>query len=165
MHVESVQRFIADLRSGFLADDPNSADKTLELTNVARLQTQYVALLHGDYASFLSSFDDDVECELLGPPSMPIVGRWVGKQEVIAALGRNFSLFENQRPVLLSVVAQGDMVVVAARETGHYRPASRDYESHFVQFFTFKDGKIIRLRQICDHLPIHNSMTPTEPSV
>jgi hypothetical protein len=63
---------------------------------------------------------------------------------------RNFSFFENQRPQLESVVAQGNYIVVTAREQGHYRPIQHNYELHWVQVFFYVDGKLKRVRELTD---------------
>ena len=48
-------------------------------------------------------------------------------------------------------MAQGDVVVVVARERGRFRETGRPYETHWVQIFTFRDGRLARFVQICDN--------------
>ena len=88
--------------------------------------------------------------EFVGPPHAPFVGRWRGREEAARAVRDNFSQVEEQRPEIRTVVAQGDVVVVVAQERGRFRDG-RPYETHWVQLFTFRDGKLARFIQICDN--------------
>lgn len=73
-----------------------------------------------------------------------------GKANLLTALGRNFALFTDQIPALENIVAQGDVVVVFARETGRYVPTDQAYDLHWVQYFLFKDSKIAHFREYMD---------------
>jgi ketosteroid isomerase-like protein len=53
-------------------------------------------------------------------------------------------------PRVRSVVAQGDVVVIVAHERGRFRKSGLPYTLHWVQIFTFPDGRVVRFRQICD---------------
>ena len=150
MDPESVGNLIDGLEHAFLADDDDALSKQREGENVRRLQEQYRAILRGDFPSFVNHLADDVEMEIIGPGEFPFVGHWRGRAPVVEALMRNFSMFEDQRPQLQLVVAQGDHVVITAREQGRYRPAQQEYQLHWVQFFTYRNGKLQRIRQIID---------------
>jgi ketosteroid isomerase-like protein len=117
---------------------------------VARLQAMYRLIAEADIGGYLNMLTDDVEFEIVGPPGLPIVGRWRGRSAVVEATARNFSLFEDQRPEVLRVTAGGDTVVISGRERGRYRPTGREYELHFVQFFTFRGGRLARFHQVFD---------------
>jgi hypothetical protein len=60
------------------------------------------------------------------------------------------SAIENQEPEIRSVVAQGDVVVIVAHEHGRLRDSRRPYTLHWVQMFTFRDGRVARFRLICN---------------
>jgi ketosteroid isomerase-like protein len=51
-------------------------------------------------------------------------------------------------------------VVVIARESGRFRPSGHPYETHWVQIFTLRDGKIARFRQICDGSTLIDTEVP-----
>jgi ketosteroid isomerase-like protein len=57
-------------------------------------------------------------------------------------------------------VAQGDTVVVLGHEKGRFRPTGRDYELHWVQFFTFRDGKLARFRELADTAAFLDAVKP-----
>ena len=157
MNTASVNAFIDDLHRAFHEDDPNATAKDAEAANVRRLQEQYRALARGDFPTFLSHFADDIEMEIIGPDDVPFVGRWSGKQQVADAVRRNFALVEDQRPEVQTLVAQGDLLVVIAREHGRFRATGRAYDVHFVQVFTFRDGKVAHFREIFDTVPLLNA--------
>ena len=145
-----VAQFIDRLAIAFEEDDAEAAGKTLEAGNVRRVQENYRALARGDFAAFLESLAEDVDMEFAGAPDAPFAGRWRGRDEAGRAVRDNFSQVEEQRPEIRAVVAQGDVVVVVAQESGRFRGTGRPYDTHWVQSFTFRDGKVARFRQICD---------------
>ncbi len=143
-------QFTDDLHYGFLQGDPEVAQKHGEAKNIRSLQELFRALACGDLAAFSAGLAEDIEMEILGPPTIPFSGRWQGRQQVVEAVRKNFAMLEDQQPEVQSVVAQGDTVVFLARERGRYRATGKAYEIHFVQFFTFRGGKVIRFRELAD---------------
>jgi ketosteroid isomerase-like protein len=160
MSQSSFTAFIDRLLPAYLDGDPTAVAKETEGGNVNRLIGLYRAIERGDFPAALDLFADDMDMEIIGPSSVPISGRWRGKEQIAAALVRNFSLFEDQRPEVQSVVAQGDTVVILGRETGRYRPTGREYELHWVQFFTFRDGKLVRFRELADTAVFLDAVKP-----
>jgi ketosteroid isomerase-like protein len=154
----SFQQFLQQLDHAFLADDPDATQKSAEAANVKRLQEMYQAIARGDYDALGGFYADDVVMEIMGPPELPISGRVQGRQAATEAVRRNFGFFEDQRPTILDVVAQGDAVVVTGREQGKYRPTGRDYDIHWVQLFTFDRGKLRQFREIVDSGPLVNAI-------
>jgi uncharacterized protein len=150
MNQPIVQQFIDRLHLAFGEDDDNAALKLVESINVGRVQEQYRAIARGDFAAFLDTLADDVEMEFVGPSHVPFAGRWRGRDQAGEAVRNNFAQVEDQQPEIQSVVAQGDIVVVVAFERGRFRQTGRQYQLHWVQIFTFRDGKVARFRQICD---------------
>src|SRR5215204_2351016 len=112
----TVANFIDSLEHGFRADDDDAESKLREAENIRLLQEQYRAIARSDFPAFVNHLSEDIELEILGPVELPFVGHWHGRAPVVEALIRNFSFFENQRPQLESVVAQGDSIVITARE-------------------------------------------------
>jgi uncharacterized protein len=150
IHPASVTNFLDRLQPAFEEGDRDVTSKRAESDNVRRLQEQYQGLARGDLAPVLALLADDVEMEMLGPAEVPMTGRWSGKEQVTQAIARNFSLVADQQAELLSLVAQGDTVVIFARETGCYRATGKCYDIHWVQLYTFRDGRIIRFRGLFD---------------
>ena len=160
MNQAAVDHFLNALQPAFHAGDPDVAAKAAEAENVHRLQEQYRALARGDYPAVLGHFADDVELEVVGPPDVPFVGRWQGLDQVRDALQKNFAMVEDQRPELQALTAQGDTVVVVARERGRLRATGREYDLHWVQLFTYRDGKVVRMREIFDSAAMRKALQP-----
>jgi ketosteroid isomerase-like protein len=150
IHPSTVTNFLDRLQPAFEEGDGEVHNKRAESDNVKRLQEQYQGLARGDFAPVLALLADDVEMEMLGPAGVPMTGRWCGKEQVAQAIARNFSLVKDQNAELLSVVAQGDSVVLFARETGRYRATGKSYDIHWVQLYTFRDGRVARFRGLFD---------------
>ena len=150
MNSVTVNHFINQLRTAFEAGDVHATAKTTEAAHVELVQNLYRTVARGDLAAFLNSLAEDVEFENIGPSVIPFSGRWRGKTEVGAAIQRNFAVVEDQCPEVLTLVAQGDTVIIVAREQGRIRSTGRKYDMHLVQMFTLRDGQVVRFRQIFD---------------
>jgi ketosteroid isomerase-like protein len=148
IHQTSVARFIDRLHDAFQEGDEAADGKVTEAGNVRRLQEQYRAIARGDFAPVIASMAQDIELELHGPADLPINGSWRGLAEVTAALQRNFASLAEQQAEILSVVAQGDTVVLFAEERGKVRASDTPYHLRWVQLFTFRDDKIVRVRGV-----------------
>lgn len=133
----------------FEEGDPLAAQKQVEAANVRRLQTMYSDIARGDFQAFADALAEDVEVEIVSGPGMPFNGRWRGKQEVVRATRENFAQIEEPRPAVQSIVAQGDTVVLCCREQGRYRTTGKEYDVHWMLVVTYKDGKIVRAREMC----------------
>ena len=149
-----VLHFIDRLENAFHEGDPHATHKTAEKGNVKFLQEQYRALVRGDVAAFAAALADDVELDVIGGPDLPFAGRWKGRDEVLKAIARNFSLLEDQQPEVESVVAQGDTVVVFARERGRFKATGREYDIRWAQWFVFRDGQLFRMRELAEEAPL-----------
>ena len=105
-----------------------------------------MAALHG--ASFHRGWSED-EFERL------LIDRTVVAHRV--TIGRRLVGFIISRIItgeaeILSVVAQGDTVVLFAEERGKVRTNGSPYLLRWVQLFTFRESKIARLRGVFAHL-------------
>lgn len=148
MQPDIVQQLSQGLQVAFRRGDPSVDAKTIERDHVSLLEQQYRAIGEGRFATtFYDSLAEDVELEILGPPDCPFLGHWTGRDQVYAAVERNFGLIETQLPLIESVVAQGDTVVVIGRETGRYREPAAEYRVAWVQVMTFAGGRIQRLQE------------------
>ncbi|WP_020472558.1 nuclear transport factor 2 family protein [Zavarzinella formosa] len=148
-----VNQFIDDLQPAFEAGDAHARTKSPEAANFGLVKAVYEALNQGDLKAFLSMLSEDMELEIVGPPVVPFVGRWKGRAELAVAIPRNFSVIGDLKPEIISVVAQGDTVVVVAREKGRYKPNDRPYETNWVQTYTISGGKVVKMRQVFDSGP------------
>lgn len=149
MHPDSVRSFMSSLGSALAANDNAAAQKRTEQENVDHLRALYGALLsQGDLTEM---FTDDVELEIAGPADAFLTGTWKGRDNALAAAARNFARLEDQRPEIVSLVAQGEEVAVIAREKGRLKDTGREYDIRWVQLYTFRGGKIAKILQFCDN--------------
>lgn len=132
----------------FHAIDPDAAARPVESGNVRRLLEMYAAVGRSDFAAVVERMTDDIVMTITGPPGHPFNGRWVGRTAVLEALGRNFAMVDEQDVQIISVVAQGETVIVIARERGRYRPSGEPYEGEWAQVFGFRDGRLEAMREI-----------------
>jgi ketosteroid isomerase-like protein len=153
IHPTSFERFIDRLHEAFLEGDDAAAVKATEAKYVRRLQEQYRALARGDFQPVIAQMADTIELELHGPADIPLTGSWRGLTEVVAAMRRNFGSLADQQAEILALVAQGDTVVLLAQERGTVRATGTAYHIRWVQLFTFRDDKIVRVRGVYAPLP------------
>jgi uncharacterized protein len=150
MGINIDQQFFDTFEAAFQEGDTNLASKSEEADNVRQVQQIYRILAQGDFTALGELLADDVVFEIVGSSDNPFAGYAQGRQQVIEAARHNFAQLEDQRPEIEAVVAQGDTVVVMARERGRYVPTGREYDFHWVQLYTFKEGKLIRIRELAD---------------
>ena len=147
MDASSRHPFIEDLLRAFHEDDSESHSRQKELENLSLLSKMYESLFRRDFDAVMDAMDEEIELEIIGPHSFPFCGRSKGRQDVLDTLLINFSKVTDQEPTVLSVVAQGDSVVVIARERGVYRPSRRSYNIHWVQHFIIREGRTRLIRE------------------
>jgi ketosteroid isomerase-like protein len=158
MNQTMVKQFIDSLTAAFEAGDAGAAAKTEEAGNVRRLQEVYRAIGRGDFPAAAAAMTDDVEIRMFGPAMFDFIRSATGPEPVLAAMQRNYGLLEDQRPELISVVAQGSRVVVIFRERGQYRPTGQPYELYGTQLFEFRGDRLARYQAFAD------SQTPSGDS-
>jgi ketosteroid isomerase-like protein len=135
--------------SVFAEGDPDAESKSLEKHNVAAVKAMVEAVARGDYDALARAVADDVRLQILAPPDVPFIRTADGAPAFIDAVRRNFAMIEEQKPVALSIVAQGDSVVCIVREQGRYVEDHRSYDIHAVQEFLFREGKLARIFELC----------------
>lgn len=102
----------------------------------------------GDFAAMAAMFHDEIELEITGPPSVPFLGTWSGRQSVAETVQRNFEMLDAQAPEVVSMSVQADSVVVILRERGRYIASGEPYSVRCAQVFTMADGLVRRVREI-----------------
>lgn len=158
-HPATKSQFIDQLEQAFHAGDPKSKAKDDEARNVRALIEQYQAIARGDFAAAIDAWHDEIEFEMIGPPGSLLAGRWRGKDEVAAAVARNFSALEDQEAEVVSLVAQGDTIAIFAHERGKVRATGKSYECHWVQIYTFAGDKVKQLRSLADTASLYSAAT------
>lgn len=112
----------------------------------AVLHATYSAVVQGNFEALGESLTEDVELHIHGFGAMD--GDWLGRNDVVAAVRKNFALVASQQPAIERIVSQGDSIVVLLAETGVLKASGQAYSIRAVQWFTFHQGKIQRIDQI-----------------
>jgi len=156
------EQFINTLQTAFHEGDEYAANKLEEAENVRRIEELFRIIARKDFESLNGILADEVVLEIIGSPTTPMAGLTEGRQQVIDTTRNNFAQVKEQRPEILSVVAQGNTVVVVGREQGCFRPTGRSYELHWMHQYTFKNGKIVRICELFDSAALLKAIQPEE---
>ena len=142
--------FFDSLQAAFQEGDINIADKSAEAENVRRVEELYRIIIRQDFEALGEKLADDVVLEIVGSSDNPVAGQAKGRQQVIETIHRNFALLADQRPEIETIVAQGDTVVVVAREQGRVVTTGHSYELRWMQLLKFKEGKLTHILELAD---------------
>lgn len=159
MNSDGIAQFTSTLRGAFRSDDPLLTSRMLERENMAALEQVYQCLATSNYDAIAGFLTEDVELEIIGPAVVPFIGKWTGTANVLQAIRRNFSFVQNQRPEIINLTAQGNSIVVVAREQGEAVQTGKSYDIHWVQIFTFRHGKLCRIHEVADGLDLAVAFT------
>ena len=141
-------QFAKLLQRAFETGDLEVKNKILEQKNLSALQEFYDAVLRADVDSFANRLASDAEMEIFCPQEFRFIKQAQGRDEIKNAVLHNFSMLEDQKTDLLSVVSQGDDIIVIAREKGVFCNTKENYDVHFMQHLVIYDGLIKYIRQI-----------------
>lgn len=155
----SLQDMPPVLDGAFRTGDAASEAKVQERENVELLGRMVYAISQGRFDELRGYLAEDVTYEAAAPPYVPWVRRASGADEVAAAIEHNFGHVCEQRPEPLSLVSQGDTLMVMARETGRWVESGEPYETVLAQQYTFRDGKLAAFRSITA-----DASAPAQPS-
>lgn len=133
----------------FMAGDPGAQGRTQEWGNVERIGRMVQAIAGGRFDELRERLAPDVAYEMAAPPRFPWRSTARGADEVAAAIRENFASVCEQRTQPLSLVSQGDTVMVMARESGRFTDGGERYEVLLAQQFTFAaDGRLAGFRTV-----------------
>jgi uncharacterized protein len=139
------------LGPAFEAGDPLAAGRTRERRHVAIMAEIIAAIAAGSYVDLRGYMTPDVTLEIAAPATIPWVRHAAGADEVIAAVTHNFRTVRDQRPTPLALTAQGDTVMVMARESGTWVASGEPYEALLAQQWTFRDEKLACIRGVVSY--------------
>jgi ketosteroid isomerase-like protein len=155
----TTQDLLEQFQEAFERGDPQVDRKQTEQENIRHLRRLYDAFLRGDLAGLLEGLVEDVDWHVVGAPAIPFAGAARGREQVAQLLGKGVEVLAEQKPEVLEVIAQGELVTVIGRETGRWRPTGLPYEGHWVHVFTFRDGKVATFREYLDSATLLAAMS------
>lgn len=138
---------VQDALLGAAAESADASAARAE-QHLRSVHAQLEAIERGDIESVLALSAPDVQLDIFAPPEFPWIRQTRGIDELRAALTQNFDALENQQPEIITVVAQGNVVVLIGRERGVIRATRAPYHVEFVERFTFQDGRLTSVRII-----------------
>jgi ketosteroid isomerase-like protein len=152
--------FLERLHSRFLDDDPAAEGKALEQANLRVLADLYAGIARGDFDPIEAMVSDDFVFEMMTEAPIPFPRVVRGRRGLAEQLRKNFEVVEEQIPEVQTVVAQGNLLVVVGFERGRVRASGQPYALYWVQLFTFRNGKIVSIRQFFDSASLSNTVRP-----
>jgi uncharacterized protein len=111
----------------------------------------YANVQAGDIAAVLTLLSPDFEMVYSGPPVIPAAGTWKGHDGFMR--WAEAALQGHLPPESLTFeefVAQGDKVVVPGHVRLRIKQTGKTCETHFLHFFTVRDGKLASWRDFFD---------------
>jgi ketosteroid isomerase-like protein len=147
MDTSLLQPLDATLLQHFVAGDPDAEAKPREKANVACAGRLFGAIVTDNFEAVIDELAEDVQVDLFSPPEFPFVRQAAGREAARAMILHNFSVLTDQQPEILGVTAQGDTMVLVAREVGRIRHSDLPYAVHFVYQINFVDGKAAKIVQ------------------
>jgi hypothetical protein len=148
MSLPMESQFSQSLQTAFENGDGELANKQLEQENLSFLQKIIEALLRGDLDLFANYFSDSAEMEIFCPEQFGFIKRAKGRDEIKNAVAYNFSVLEDQQTELITVVAQGNEIILVGQEKGIFRDSKKSYDIYFMQQYTITDDFLRHIRQI-----------------
>jgi ketosteroid isomerase-like protein len=121
-------------------------EATGERLHVHSVEQQVDALARGDVASVLARSHPDIQLDIVVPPEFDWIRSASGTEAVRRAIEHNFGAVTEQQPELQGIAAQGESVILTARERGRVRTTGDPYDLTFVQTWTFRDGRLASVR-------------------
>jgi ketosteroid isomerase-like protein len=121
-----------------------------EQENTGLVQLAYGYFQSGDIPTLLGLPSEDVEWLIPGPESVPVTGKWLGREQV----GRFFQTLSDTLEVRQfeprEFVAQDEKVVALGHYAWQARSTGREWESDFVHAFTVRGETVTRFQEYTD---------------
>ncbi len=118
----------------------------------AQVHKMYKARVAGDIDALIAEFADDITFEFNGRgadfPGMS--GEVCGKSEVAKAMRGMIDSFRFQNWREKSLIVEGDRAALHWRARVTFLPTGESEDFDVMDMFTFRDGKVIELRQSTD---------------
>jgi ketosteroid isomerase-like protein len=113
--------------------------------NASTLNAVLAAIASKDLSSAADHFQEQAVMSITGFP--PFDGVFESRDEILAALGRNFNAITNQRSELLSMSENGDSMHMQVVDFGRLIETGASYKATVDFDFTFIDGRIASVRE------------------
>ena len=119
----------------------------------------------GDITQLLTYFHDDAEWIAPEAEAIPFAGSFHGKAEVARFFSELGAAVEPTRFDIRDVIAENDKVVVTGEATWRVKANGLSYDNPWVDVFTLRDGKVIRIEAYFDTAPAERAFHPDRPDL
>ena len=136
------------LLDAFRTGDPRWESKVQEQENLATFARVLGLIAIGEYGAVLDYLSPAVTFDLVAPPGFPWERHAAGGPQVVDAIARNFQAVRQQRAEVLSLVGQGDTLMLIGHENGRLAATEEEYEVLTAQQLTFDGGRLVRFRSV-----------------
>lgn len=138
--------FVRQMEDAFRRHDRAAAAKADEHVNVACLQAFFAALARDDFDAAFALLGNDIEYSVFAAGPIPLQMSGRGRLEVQTGIRNNFSALTFDSVDVDTLVAQGDVIVVIARQIGRWLASEVPFDERVVLRYGFRDGKLISYR-------------------
>lgn len=150
---ETLEQLADDLASQWPAKAFGAASGGEHLDIHAKVKGMYLGSTSARVVDLLEGIHDlmdaDVDWEVVGPSDCPFLGRWRGKDRVLEVAKSNFARIREYRPKVHTVLHQANSTFVLNDDEGIWEPTGQRFVGRGTQSFTFRDGKIVHMYQVC----------------
>jgi ketosteroid isomerase-like protein len=144
---EGLKRVAGQVDDDYRRDDAQAMGKAAELTVVDALRRFIDAIANADFVTAEALVADDAEYEMFAVGTeMPLRMSGRGRAEIVANMRHNFGAMVFENVEVDTLVAQGDVVVMIARQRGRWRATDAPFDDRVVLRYRFRDGKLVNYR-------------------
>ena len=141
-----IVRFTQSFAEAFASEDPCAKDKLAEARNAACIQRLYEAIGRRDYDAARLCLTPDTSFKIIGHHDFPR-GHAEGIDAVLKGIQSNFETLKHTEIRLETLVAQGDVVVIIAHDSGIVLTTGESYSQPFLVEYRFRDGRVSQARE------------------
>lgn len=141
-----IEQLSQAMSEAFLDEDPRADEKTIESRNLACLQNLYRAIGQRDFDAVRSCLTPDTTFRIIGAHPFPST-ETSGVDAVADEIQRNFAMLRPSEIRVETLVAQGNLLLVIARDRGTMVATGESYDQLFLMELQFRDGLVARARE------------------
>ena len=134
--------------------------------SAARAHVDLLKFLYGRRAAgeiepLLNAVSDDIEwCSMGAPGALPWTGTWRGKAGVVAFFEAVAGAVDVLGFDILDHMADDEQIAFLCKVTFRPKGSNRIQEEQKVDFFTIRDGKIVKFWEVFQVQPVIASLQP-----
>lgn len=121
-----------------------------EQENMKIVERIFTAFGQGDIPTILNMLTEDIDWTFHGPAEIPFAGRYRGRKKVAQFFTAIDETVEVEQFEPHEFIAKDDRVVVLGHERTRVKSNGRIFESDWVDVFTLRNGKVVKIHEYYD---------------